>query len=215
MQMQRWFGYRGSYIDLCRVLLGADQLDLFRQYHENDEALRRDVLAAMGAGGGLPSVTVLQGKAFKATGKISNLRSVPPVWPGPKPFVRHVNPAGEDKQNQELIAGLFSEAVLKVPSATGDRGLLLERRLDLYETADLLDSLVYAHHGPGGQTGAEADRWRSVENHARLDEHDPAFPLFRAPAVKDGVDLGLSSPYAIAAYLRLWAAALDAPCPAW
>ncbi|GEL47515.1 hypothetical protein CHO01_26310 [Cellulomonas hominis] len=211
MQMQRWFGYRGSYIDLCRVLLGADQLDLFRQYHENDEALRRDVLAAMGAGGGLPSVTVLQGKAFKATGKISNLRSVP-VWPGPKPFVRHVNPAGEDKQNQELIAGLFSEAVLKVPSATGDRGLLLERRLDLYETADLLDSLVYAHHGPG-QTGAEADRWRSVENHARLDEHDPAFPLFRAPAVKDGVDLGLSSPYAIAAYLRLWAAALDRAVP--
>lgn len=211
MQMQRWFGYRGSYIDLCRVLLGADQLDLFRQYHENDEALRRDVLAAMSVGGGLPPVTVLQGKTFKATGKISNLRSVP-VWPGPKPFVRHMNPAGADERNHELIADLFSGAVLKVPTETGDRGLLLERRLDLLETADLLDSLVYLHHGPGS-TGFEADRWKSVEHHAELDDDDPVFPLFRAPTVKDSVDLGLSSPYAIAAYLRLWAAALERRVP--
>jgi hypothetical protein len=30
MQMQRWFGYRGSYIELCRVFASSDQLSLFR-----------------------------------------------------------------------------------------------------------------------------------------------------------------------------------------
>ncbi len=43
MQMQRWFGYRGSFLDLCRVFLPAQQAGLFRQYHEVDEGLRRGV----------------------------------------------------------------------------------------------------------------------------------------------------------------------------
>ncbi len=34
MQMQRWFGYRGSYIELCRVFASSDQLALFRAYHD-------------------------------------------------------------------------------------------------------------------------------------------------------------------------------------
>ena len=40
MQMQRWFGYRGSYIELCRVFASSDQLSLFRDYHDVDEAVR-------------------------------------------------------------------------------------------------------------------------------------------------------------------------------
>src|SRR5205823_4317800 len=40
MQMQRWFGFRGAYLDLCRVFLSEQQLKLFRAYHETDEALR-------------------------------------------------------------------------------------------------------------------------------------------------------------------------------
>lgn len=211
MQMQRWFGYRGTYVDLCRVLLSPDQLDLFRQYHENDEALRRDVLAAMADGDRLAPVTVLQGQSFRATGKIANVRSAP-VWPGPKPFVRHINPAGADGPNHQLIVDVFSEPVLSVPPADGRRGLLLERQMDLLETADLLDRLAYVDHGPG-QESSEADRWRSVQNHADLDERDPAFPLYRAPAVAGSVDLALASPYAIAAYLRLWAASLERSVP--
>ncbi len=34
MQMQRWFGYRGAYLELCRVFLPAPQLELFRAYHD-------------------------------------------------------------------------------------------------------------------------------------------------------------------------------------
>jgi hypothetical protein len=71
MQMQRWFGYRGALIHLCRVFMTSEQRGLFLHYHQNDEALRRDVLAAMTVDGSArPPFTVLQGKNFLATGKI-------------------------------------------------------------------------------------------------------------------------------------------------
>ena len=215
MQMQRWFGYRGAYIDLCRVVLTAEQLELFEQYHENDEALRRDVLAAMSSGDSArPPLAVLQGRRFLATGKIGNLRSVP-LWPGPKPFIRHMNPAGADGLNLETVEDLFRDAdVLPVPTGRGRQGgVVLDRPLDLLATAELLDRLRYVNHRPG-RAGAEADRWKSVENHAGLDGSDPAWPLYRPPVdTSGGRDLGTASPYWIAAYLRLWAAALDRRIP--
>ena len=214
MQMQRWFGYRGAYIDLCRVVMTAEQLDLFEQYHENDEALRRDVLAAMSSdNSGRPALAVLQSRRFLATGKIGNLRSTP-LWPGPKPFVRHMNPAADDGPNLEVVADLFGSAeLLLVPAGSGRQGVVLQRELDLVETADLLDRLRYVQHRPG-RSGAEADRWTSVENHADLHEPDPTWPLYRPPAdISEGRDLGTASPYWIAAYLRLWAASLDRRIP--
>ena len=47
MQMQRWFGYRGRDLELCRVMLPQEQLSLFRRYHSADDALRRFVVSAM------------------------------------------------------------------------------------------------------------------------------------------------------------------------
>lgn len=210
MQMQRWFGYRGAYIDLCRVLMPRDQIDLFAQYHENDEALRRDVLAAMESGT-TPDVTILQGRSFLATGKIANVRAEP-LFPGPRPFVRHMNPSGEDGENLVLVANLFGGDVLPVPDMSARRGLLVESPLGLLEAADILDRLVYSDHGPG-MAGTEASRWRSVANHARVPDDDPSYPFYRAPEVTGSIDLGGSSPYAIAAYLRLWHAAISRRVP--
>ncbi len=53
MQMQRWFGYRGAYIELCRVFADPDQLDLFRAYHDMDEAVRVAITEKM-VGGDAP-----------------------------------------------------------------------------------------------------------------------------------------------------------------
>ena len=210
MQMQRWFGYRGSYVDLCRVVLTVDQLALFESYHENDEALRRDVLAAMATeGNDRPPLAVLQGSRFRATGKIRNLRSAP-LWPGPKPFVRFMNAPADDGHNLRQVADLFGSApVLEVPPGTGRQGVVLEPHLSLLDAADLLDGLRYTRHRPG-RVGPEADRWSSAEHHAGIAPPDPAWPLYRPPAeTSEGVDLGTGSPYWIAAYLRLWAAALE------
>ena len=62
MQMQRWFGYRGSYIELCRVFASADQLALFSAYHDIDEAIRSAIIERMT--GGAPEPAVLQGTDF-------------------------------------------------------------------------------------------------------------------------------------------------------
>ncbi|MFC8190865.1 Z1 domain-containing protein [Cellulomonas sp. NPDC057328] len=211
MQMQRWFGYRGDMIDLCRVFMNREQVDLFTAFHENDEALRRDVLVAMSGDAALPDVEVLQGRAFRATGKIANVRGVS-LFPGARPFVRHLTPAAVADANTALMADVFSSPVVEVEDQLRRQGLLLAEPLDLVATADLLDRLSYDDHGPG-PAGPEASRWASVGNHAELTEADRTYPLYRAPSVEGGVELGNASPYAIAAYLRTWAACLDRRVP--
>ncbi|GEA81936.1 hypothetical protein CUD01_23800 [Cellulomonas uda] len=211
MQMQRWFGYRGPIIDLCRVFLGSTQLELFAAYHDNDEALRREVLAAMTGDATLPDVRVLQGRAFKATGKIANVRGVS-LYPGARPFVRHLTPPAVDDENLRLIAETFDDELVDTRESLRRSGVLLATPWSLTDVADLLDRLRYDDHGPGPD-GLEASRWTSVERHARLEPGDPLAPLYRAPSVEGGVELGPFSPYSIAAYLRTWAACLDRAVP--
>ena len=210
MQMQRWFGYRGSFIELCRVFLHPQQLELFARYHEADEALRRDILTAMETAGPASALTVLQGSSFVATGKLTNVSSSP-LAPRATPFVRHMNDpeAPEERTNAELVATTFSETEVDVVRAQDGRdiGLIVANDLALLSTAELLDQLRYSDHGPGG-AGAESDRWNSVASHPGLTNSDPEFPLYRAPIVDNGVDLANDSPYWIAAYLRTWAACL-------
>lgn len=64
MQMQRWFGYRGALIDLCRVFAPADQLAFFADYHDVDEALRNVIADAMRDDSEVPSPVVLLGAGF-------------------------------------------------------------------------------------------------------------------------------------------------------
>ena len=43
MQMQRWFGYRGNILPLCRIFVHSEQLKLFRQYHQSDKSLKERI----------------------------------------------------------------------------------------------------------------------------------------------------------------------------
>jgi len=206
MQMQRWFGYRGAYIDLCRVFLSAEQLQLFTDYADADHALRSQVLAAMEKSDALPAFTVLQGHAFQATGKVSDLVGRP-LRPGSRPFVRHLNPNDRYDVNLELVGNLFSAAEQSGSLVKDPRGLLALNELSLIDCADLLDRMRYADHG---HVPRESDRWRALEQQAAIGPGDPEFPLYRAPATAEaGLDLGRRSPFVIAAYLRFWSACLD------
>lgn len=205
MQMQRWFGYRGGYIDLCRVLMPEQVIENFISYHADDEALRHDVLGRMESSGQLPTMSVLQGHTYVATGKIANVRSQP-LFPGPAPFVTHMNAPEEDEDNARVVGAIFADEPVVVGDPARPRGLLAAEPLSLLQAADLLDSLRYADHGPGPDSDT-ADRWRSLENHAQL-RADPGVPLYRSPLVPEGRELGARSPYWIAAYLRFWHACL-------
>lgn len=210
MQMQRWFGYRGKVIDLCRVFVDPAQLDLFRAYHEADEALRREILRLMNEPGGVNrAVTVVQGRSFAATGKIAKVGRRD-IWPGPLTFLRKLNSPAEDMGNQEVVADLFADGSDVVLDSRGERplGLLLRRDLTLEETAGLLDQLALPLTARDDPEHDER-RWASLERHLDLPPSDPLSPLYRGTS--DGAVPSATS--AVAAYLRTWAACLVRRAP--
>lgn len=206
MQMQRWFGYRGSYIELCRVFADAVQLDLFGAYHDIDEAVRIAIGERMA--GGAPNPAVLQGLGFLATGKIANLRNRP-LSPGPKPFVSLVNSGTTPDPNVALVAELFDKSDSDdLVAGSLLRGRILRDPLSLGEAAALLDRFSYEHYQPDSNDDV-ALLWSQVEARVAAEQPLASSGLYRPPA-----SLGASSrshracPYAIAAYLRLWEACL-------
>lgn len=206
MQMQRWFGYRGRIIDLCRVFLAPAQLSLFRAYHEADEAIRREILTLMDEPGGVSkAVTVVQGRSFAATGKIANVGRRD-IWPGPLTFLRKLNSPADDVGNQQVVADLFADDSDVVVDSRGERpmGLLLRRDLTLEETAELLDQLTLPLAARDDPEHDER-RWASLGRHLDLLPSDPLSPLYRG--TQNGAVPSATS--AIAAYLRTWAACLS------
>lgn len=208
MQMQRWFGYRGPYIELCRVFADADQLDLFRAYHDIDEAVRVAITEKMA--GGAPEPVVLQGMNFLATGKIANLGQRP-LSPGSRPFLKLVNEGARPDPNLQLVADLFDQQPSSDLVVGHTRGRIRDTPLTLTEAADMLDGLRYDAYQPG-RNHLVAEQWDQVE--ARLANIQAlALPgLYRAPAPFGALsDPRRVCPYSIAAYLRLWDAALTRP----
>lgn len=208
MQMQRWFGYRGSYIELCRVFASSDQLDLFSTYHDIDEAIRSGIMEQMM--GGAPAPAILQGLNFTATGKIASL-GTQPLAPGAKPFVRLVNSGDRPDPNVNVIADLFRSAPSSALIAgQTERGRILDMPLSLTEAADLLDQFRYESYHPGTESH-RALLWRQVTARANSFRTLEPAALYRPPAVGDGDAPHRACPYAIAAYFRLWDACLTRP----
>ena len=205
MQMQRWFGYRGSYLCWCRAFMFDDQANLFRSYHEDDEALRREIIAEMNtAPGRAPSPLVLQGFAFRATGKIANLRALP-LCPGPDPFVRVIETGQFAQHNIDALASMLDENSWNDLVVSGTlRGVAMDRQLSLIEVAELLESFRYSRHDPS-PSGRNHDRWRALASEIGLSS--PEAPLFRPPNIQSLSAEAVAPqdcPYSIAAYLRLW-----------
>jgi hypothetical protein len=212
MQMQRWFGYRGSFFELCRVFLTRQQLNLFRAYHDADEALRRTVISAMNEeSDDPPSPFVLGGGDFYATGKLTNVTNVP-LCPGASPFVRLVNSGEIEDPNAALLARTFSAQPSEDVNVNGLRGRILLEPCTLIDAADLLDELQYDDCRPPAD-GWEGMRWTDIESKIAIDEtndSDSLLPFFRPPPAgpKKPTPYIRGGPYAISAYMRLWKACL-------
>lgn len=208
MQMQRWFGYRGKDIDLCRVFADERQLDLFAAYHETDEAIRVAITERMA--GAAPEPAVLQGEDFVATGKIANLGKWP-LSPGPKPFITIVNDGDHPDPNIALAANLF-KANTSVDLMVNNRlcGRILDTPLPLSQAADLLDGLRYDDYLPGMDSQV-AKHWEQIETRLNAVQPLASSGLYRPPRQPAGTSPTTplnTCPYSIAAYLRLWSASL-------
>ncbi|MBO6855124.1 MAG: hypothetical protein JJ872_15360, partial [Marivivens sp.] len=205
MQMQRWFGYRGSYIELCRVFASSDQISLFRDYHDVDEAVRHSITERMMRDA--PKPTVLQGLNFAATGKIAGVGTLP-ISPGPRPFITVINDSGQQDPNAKMVAELFGQPSSDLTVASVLRGRILNAPLELNEAAELLDRLAFADYRPGNE-GFHADIWRVIEARANAFATLTNAPFYRPPVRNGkGDQPRRACPYAISAYLRLWSASL-------
>lgn len=211
MQMQRWFGYRGSYIELCRVFATEDQIEFFAHFHENDEAIRAVIAAGMNAEGAAPTPIVLQGDGYTATGKIANL-GIAPLYPKRKPFITVVNNGTKPDPNERVILDLFTgSATSSVASATHTFGRILDQPLTLTQAADVLDRLSYDRYRPGTDNW-RGELWRQVQERVNAVHPLPeGTALYRPPLPIPGQladEVRKHCPYTIAAYLRLWDACL-------
>lgn len=203
MQMQRWFGYRGSFLPFCRVFTYEDQLHLFRRYQINDNALKTEIMASMDAheepnGPAL----VLQGAAFVATSKVE-ARKVP-LSPGPRPSIRLIESDDDTlaRHNIDLAARLIEDGEwVPLRDDNGlERGLIRSEPVPLERLAAILDDLRYSHHDPD-LANELSQRWGHYARLLGIDD-----PLF-TPPMRNPQDYGAepqSCPYSIAAYLRLW-----------
>lgn len=207
MQMQRWFGYRGKYIELCRLFATRQQIDLFGAYHDVDEALREGIAAKMA--GAAPSPVVLHGMGFLATGKIASIGRLP-LCPSAKPFITLINDGQQPDPNAQLVANVFSSPSSDLSVGRAVRGRALDVTLSLPEAADLLDSLSFETYAPGDESRL-ADLWQQVQT--RVDSTLPlptGTQFYNAPSPINAPpsDARFECPYAIAAYLRFWEACL-------
>ncbi|BCW39599.1 hypothetical protein StoSoilB3_11340 [Arthrobacter sp. StoSoilB3] len=210
MQMQRWFGYRGKHIELCRLFASRQQIELFSAYHDIDEALREGIAAKMT--GEAPSPVVLHGMGFLATGKIANLGRKP-LCPGSKPFVTLINDGLAPDPNAKLVADLFTSASSSdVTVGRATRGRALDATLSLTETADLIDQFVFDKYRPGRESRL-GELWAQIQSRVSATLPLPAGTrLYNAPEPieeEEASPARLDCPYAMAAYLRLWDACLS------
>lgn len=206
MQMQRWFGYRGRYLHLCRVFAFQDQIELFQTYHRNDVAMRTEILSSS-ARPSERSPLVLQGPRSLATAKIPTSKL--PLHPGPNPTVRLVECDDVEcaAANADLLAALLDEGDwVAIGPEDKPRGRVRREAISMEVVAALLDQFRYAAYAPGGLTDTRYTRWQSLADHLGGACDDG--PFFRAPARASSILLDpRTCPYSIAAYLRLWTVA--------
>jgi len=212
MQMQRWFGYRGSQIDLCRVFTTEEQINFFTSYHDVDESLRGVIASAMRYPRAAPGPQILQGRGFLATGKIANLGNKP-LHPGRKPFVPLINTGLNEDPNVNLVVDLFRAGRSSDVKAGGRvRGRILEEPLTLDQAALLLDRLSYSTYRPG-RDNQQGELWSQVETSVAAVQALPNdYRLYRPPTPNPGTPpspVRKDCPYGIPAYLRLWDASLS------
>jgi hypothetical protein len=209
MQMQRWFGYRGAHAHLCRVFAFEDQLQLFRIYHEHDVAMRTEILAGMDRNELETPNVVLQGPRSLATAKIPTSRL--PLHPGATPSIKLIerdDPIAAGA-NAAILAQLLDQpGWVDIGPAERTRGQLLAEPRTLEDVANLLDRFRYSAYDPGCLDDSRYSRWRSLEDQLGLLPSER--PLFRPPRqLAHTCEIEpRGCPYSIAAYLRLWSAAL-------
>ena len=195
-QMSRWFGYRGPYLEFCRVFTTEEAWEGLRDINANDLTLRLRLAQLMRERRDPAFATIV-------------FRASPYVLPTAKlgagivtdltfsPFARVLSDVryGEfDHENQELartlIARMEERGAERVCTQSGVQRGVLSRGWTAEEVAAIIEGLKFSEHNPADEANLLRGRFRQCD--------------LSRPACT-GIDPA-SDPYHVAAYLRAWAA---------
>ncbi len=200
MQMQRWFGYRGKILPLCRIFVHANQLQLFRQYHQSDKSLKERISKIENLVDqkleNLPYI--LEGDYYLSTAKTATTKL--PLRPASylqfgiieeNPEIRKSN---LNKIEEFLQNNIFKE----IKIANQRKGYVSDEPVSSLVIADLLDSLEFSRHRPSNDS-PDYNRWEEYAN------------IYSSGAFVKKIDSSVGPllgtqrcPYTVSAFLRFW-----------
>lgn len=208
VQRERWFGYRGKYIEFCRVFTHRSLALSLSRFHEHDEDLRLQ-LAWNIRNGRQPA---------DATYRFLTLRHSMPTAKRGRGQIGSIEVSGtrlffdrvqmgdraEERLAAEINQGAAADWCMRIDSGGRDAfdgsGNLIARVLegvDALEIATLLDSFAFVFHNPLPFSGYQANL---------RDFYRQPNPRFSS------TEAGLDPPgdqFLVAAYLRFWHQAFE------
>jgi hypothetical protein len=214
VQRQRWFGYRGSHLPLCRVFLPKKVRDNFRKRNREDEDLK--IILAEFDDAGVEPTDPRVTSTLVSTGKLSG--KVPTVHllgrSGTCPWITFTQLAEDDAnltnenylKTHQLATKIIDEGV-KVPGGwmlgeslfggIGDES----KRYTALEVAEFLESIQYSRWNPDPATERHY-KIRIMKSKCA----DLGIPFdFRPPTGAPSTDAPQGTePYSLAGYLRMW-----------
>ncbi len=195
LQTSRWFGYRGSYLEFCRLFTNEDTYERLADIQASDLDHRLRLADLMERGESLERARLALRTSPTGTltaklgvGTIHDLAFSPSTH-----LYSHIETGALARANQQaaqrIARQIEASGVEQVGGESGRLRGLISRGWTAAQVADLLDSFEYSDHNP------YPDRYPMPELYKRAD-----------PNREDARLLGTSNdPYVAAAYLRYWA----------
>lgn len=201
LQMNRWFGHRGRYIEFCRVFTTEKGSKALADVAANDLALRGQLAVLMQERRAPADATIVfnaspysRPTAKLGAGIVHDLTF--------SPFTRvlpYAEVGGLEAANATWAHGLQQEILARAAvTVTRSNGLLrgvLSRGWTALEVAQQLERWSFSLHNPEPVTGLLAEHYRQPD---------------RNRVVRRLLSQA-NDPYQIAAYLRMWNSRGDAP----
>ncbi len=195
LQMSRWFGYRGTHLEFCRVFTTQDSYVRLKSFHENDLQHRNRLAMLMEQHARVDEARIALRAAPSAllTAKIGvGQRHNIAFSPYSHVFDRlEIGDLAE--QNEQLalriLHGIRSRGAEEIRVGQGSARGLLSRGWAAEEIARILDDWAFTKHNPDPQDYPYAEYHRPTDSS-------------RATSRSLGTR---NDPYLVAAYLRWWA----------
>ena len=209
IQRERWFGYRGSHLEFCRLFTHRSMAVRFQSFHQHDEDLRRQLAWNVQNGRKPVDATFrfLTMRDSLPTAKLGRGKGPDEIdVAGSKPFVDRVQMGETDEEkavaraNQSHASEHATRIVERGERLLSERNELLGyvlRGVSVGEVAAILEGFTYTFHNPEATRGVG---WNLREYYRPPADRIPVTPARLPPR---------SDPLLIAAYLKYWAAGFE------